>query len=492
MIQKNLSYIDLKNILLVLLLGAMMVAGCDCSKPGVDPNPDPKPDTQAPSVPTGLTGTSTNVQVNLQWNASTDNVGVKEYIVAKDGADLPATAVTNLSIGGLTPNTPYSFTVKAKDAAGNTSAASAVFTISTQPNPATPPTVASTFCGTSGTMAQINSSVTSDGGATVTARGVCFGTTTNPTIAGQKTTDGSGTGNFLSNISGLSIGTRYYVRAYATNNGGTSYGNEYSFTAVTISAPSVLQTLYTGVELSTLGAVKICWNTSPVIDTTANALSVWDGHSLFRVWMSGLNTNTTYYTRVYTVNNNVVQCSSEIMVTTLTPTGTYYLGQSTGGGIVFWASSDGNKALVAATSDINPAVGLRWWPQGGPYIAVGATNNDLGGGDVNTNTIANHPQCLPDAAARRCYDLVQSGFSDWYLGNKAEVEQLYLQRNLPGLAGTFQSIPGEGLTWWTSLETTAVTSAWMHGWSGTGVGIGGANSKGALGSVRPTRKVGNW
>lgn len=72
--------------------------------------------------------------------------------------------------------------------------------------------------------------VTSDGGESVTARGICWSTSPNPTIADFKTVDGSGTGSFASSLSGLSIGTTYYVRAYATNASGTSYGNEQSFT----------------------------------------------------------------------------------------------------------------------------------------------------------------------------------------------------------------------------------------------------------------------
>jgi uncharacterized protein (TIGR02145 family) len=72
--------------------------------------------------------------------------------------------------------------------------------------------------------------INSDGGSTITARGVCWGTGQTPTISGKKTVDGSGIGTFTSNISGLSANTTYYVRAYATNSSGTSYGNTISFT----------------------------------------------------------------------------------------------------------------------------------------------------------------------------------------------------------------------------------------------------------------------
>ena len=72
--------------------------------------------------------------------------------------------------------------------------------------------------------------VTSTGGATVTARGVCLSTTPHPTVNDFHTTNGSGSGNFNSNLTGLVSNITYYVRAYATNSYGTVYGNEVSFT----------------------------------------------------------------------------------------------------------------------------------------------------------------------------------------------------------------------------------------------------------------------
>ncbi len=74
--------------------------------------------------------------------------------------------------------------------------------------------------------------VTDDGGANVTARGVCWSTSQNPTTSDNKTIDGSSTGTFTSQLSNLSKNTKYYVRAYATNEKGTSYGEQKSFTTL--------------------------------------------------------------------------------------------------------------------------------------------------------------------------------------------------------------------------------------------------------------------
>jgi uncharacterized protein (TIGR02145 family) len=73
--------------------------------------------------------------------------------------------------------------------------------------------------------------ITSDGGATVTTRGVVWGKSSNPTIDLQtKTIDGQGVGSFQSVVTGLTLATKYFVRAYATNSKGTNYGNEITFT----------------------------------------------------------------------------------------------------------------------------------------------------------------------------------------------------------------------------------------------------------------------
>lgn len=78
------------------------------------------------------------------------------------------------------------------------------------------------------TTASCGGNITSDGDAAITARGVCWSTSQTPTTANSKTADGTGTGSFTSAITGLLPNTSYYVRAYATNSAGTSYGSAVS------------------------------------------------------------------------------------------------------------------------------------------------------------------------------------------------------------------------------------------------------------------------
>lgn len=80
------------------------------------------------------------------------------------------------------------------------------------------------------TTATSGGNVTSIGGSNVSAKGVCWSTSPNPTTANSKTTDGSGLGTFTSSITSLNASTTYYLRAYATNSSGTAYGEEISFT----------------------------------------------------------------------------------------------------------------------------------------------------------------------------------------------------------------------------------------------------------------------
>jgi len=82
--------------------------------------------------------------------------------------------------------------------------------------------------------------VVSDGGSAVTARGVAYGTSPNPTISGSITSNGTGTGSFVSNLNGLLSGTLYHGRAYATNVIGTAYGAGITFTTPTGSSVNAL------------------------------------------------------------------------------------------------------------------------------------------------------------------------------------------------------------------------------------------------------------
>lgn len=101
------------------------------------------------------------------------------------------------------------------------------------------------------TTASSGGNITDNGGSTVTARGVVWNTSGNPTISDSKTIDGSGIGSYISNLTSLSPSTTYYVRAYATNNISTAYGNEQTFTTTALSLPA------TDIDGNTYNTVQI-------------------------------------------------------------------------------------------------------------------------------------------------------------------------------------------------------------------------------------------
>ncbi len=232
----------MKKILSLLTL----ILVCSCSTSSDDTG-----NSNTSVVPLAPTGLAANVvsptQINLSWtDNSTNETGFK--IQRKTSSESYAivgnanTDVLTFSDTGLLPSTTYTYRVYSYNAAGNSPTYSNEVTVTTSLPTLTTTAVTSiiTASATSG------GTITSDGGAAITTRGVCWSTNANPTVALiTKTTNGAGTGAFTSIITGLTAGTTYYVRAYATNSVGTAYGNQVSFTTlqnttgIYISGPNV-------------------------------------------------------------------------------------------------------------------------------------------------------------------------------------------------------------------------------------------------------------
>ncbi len=114
-----------------------------------------------------------------------------------------------------------------------------------------PEITTATVSNITSTKATSGGNITNGGGATITASGVCWSTSTNPTITNNKTTDGTEKGEFISPIAGLTPLTTFYLRAYATNSKGTAYGNGISFTT------SSTSTLITDIDGNVYSTVTI-------------------------------------------------------------------------------------------------------------------------------------------------------------------------------------------------------------------------------------------
>jgi hypothetical protein len=228
--------------------------------------------------------------------------------------------------------------------------------------PALPTATTSSVTNITQISATGGGNVTADGGATITARGVCWSITTSPVATGSHTTDAGTIGSFTSSLAGLTAGTPYYVRAYATNSVGTAYGAEVNFT------------------------------TSPV---------------------------------------------------------TFSIGQSYGGGIIFYIDGSGQHGLIAATSD--QSTGAQWGCWG--TTISGADGTAIGTGGQNTLDLM--AGCTTaEIAARFCNAYTGGGYNDWFLPSKDELNQMYLQKTIiGGFADTY---------YWSSSEYTAGTSWYQN------------------------------
>ncbi|MBM3405068.1 MAG: hypothetical protein FJY10_09305, partial [Bacteroidetes bacterium] len=183
----------------------------------------------------------------FQWGISTSYGNTTSTVSAGTG-----TVFVNVNAGitGLSGGSTYHYRIVAINSDGTTYGQDQQFI----PGSAQlTTTAASSITSTSATS---GGNISSDGGSSISARGVCWSTTVNPTITDSHTSDGTGTGIFVSSITGLTPNTTYHVRAYAANSYGTFYGDDLTFKT---SCEVVSAYPYTeGFENS--GLIPSCWS----------------------------------------------------------------------------------------------------------------------------------------------------------------------------------------------------------------------------------------
>lgn len=237
---------------------------------------------------------------------------------------------------------------------------------------------------------------------TISARGVCWSTSQNPTTANTTFAIGTGSGVFSSSsITGLTENTTYYLRAYATNTAGTSYGSQVSFTTLTPTIASFASTTFSAVTgysatiSSTISSQNggnittrgVCWSTSANPTTANNIQTIGSGSAATDYTITTLAANTTYFVRSYAINSAGTAYSDEINFTTgtrslptLTTTSISAITTVVGGNT---ASSGGN--ISSSGNDLLTARGVCWSTSPNPTILNTKTSDGTATGTFTSS-----------------------------------------------------------------------------------------------------------
>lgn len=291
--------------------------------------------------------------------------------------------------------------------------------------------------------------ISSTGAGNILTQGVCWSTLQGgASINGNHSTDNLVNGVFTSNITGLSPGVTYYVRAYASNNTGISYGNEISFMTNSINSPLPITnitynsaisggtiSLTNGVIVSEKGIV---WGTSssPTLLNMIGRTSNGTGAGTFTTTILGLEPGQIYYVRTYFNTVDGTTYGTELsFVTNGFPIGTLF-----GGGKIAYIFKRGDygfvsgefHGIIVALTDQNQ--GTVYWA-GGNQVPV--TSEYIREGLNNTNSIVNfygpsrNSNTLP-YAAEIAKNYTDGTYSDWFLPSSGELEKIVPMFSLLG------------------------------------------------------------
>ncbi len=431
--------------------------------------------TSSPTVPTMTTDAANNItQTTADISGAISNLGsggITQHGHCWSTSSSPTTSSYKTTLGtttstgsylsnltNLAPNTTYYVKSYAVNSAGTGYSNEVSFTTTSNP---TSPTV-TTGSVTSITMsdASVEGNISSTGTSNVTQHGHCWSMNMNPTTSDTKTQLGSAVvGSYTSNMTGLSANTTYYVRAYATNSAGTSYGSQQTFATASPNVPTVTTSSISaitgnsatgggnvasdgGASVTTRG---VCWSTSQN-PTTSNSVSASGyGTGSFSCSLNGLDPMTTYYVRAYATNSSGTGYGNQISFTTI-----HNIGEAFGGGVIFYLDGTGLHGLIAATTDQASDNNIEWGCNG---TSTGANGTAIGTGMQNTNLIISI--CTTSGiAARLCSDLVLNGYSDWYLPSKDELTLMVSKASMINMSTTCCH------WYWSSSEVDA-SAAWM-------------------------------
>ncbi len=323
------------------------------------------------------------------WNTSHTPV-----ITGNHTSDGKGSGTFSSSMTGLSPNTTYYVRAYATNSAGTAYGSELSFTTGEL---VVPTLTTTTITGITLNAAVSGGNITADGGATVTARGVCWSTSASPTTENSKTSDGTGSGEFVSNLTGLTPATTYYVRAYATNSVGTAYGNELTVTTSPIAAPTVVTDVATSVTLTsavsggnvtsdggaTVTAKGVCWSTSHNPTISDSKTSNGTGTGTFTSDITGLTPGTVYYARAYATNSVDTGYGDEITITTV-PVSLATLTTTAASAVAYTTATTGGNITDAGGGTIT-ARGVAYGTTAAPTTAGTHTTDGTGIGTFTSS-----------------------------------------------------------------------------------------------------------
>lgn len=337
------------------------------------------------------------------------------------------------------------------------------------------------------TYATCGGNVTNSGGADITERGICWSTTHLPTLNNSHTNSGSGTGSYSISIYDLLPGTQYYVRAYATNSEGTSYGEEVSFT--TTSIPTITTNNVANITSTTAicggnvinegsGSVTsrgVCWSTNhnPIVNTyLCNYTSDGSGIGSYTSSITGLTPGTQYYVRAYATNSEGMAYGEEMCFTTpkvitCSVTNISYNSATCGGNITI----GGTGAVIAR--------GVCWSISHNPTINNSHTSDGTGTGsytsyltDLAFGTLY-YVRAYATNSEGTYYYGDEVSFTTAYMHSVTTKDVSYITQTSATCGGYVTnlgnaSITARGVCWSSSNQTPTINDSFTS--NGTGVG----------------------
>ena len=255
--------------------------------------------------------------------------------------------------------------------------------------------------------------ISSNGGAEIFEKGVCYNTTGTPTITDSKTNDGSGSEEFESYISAIS-NEKYYIRAYAKNTAGIAYGDEQSFTTLVVLTGTDKGIYLSNTSFQTGGIVEeggneaisergIVFGLNPEPTKTDNYVASGSGSGEFESTITGIE-DQTYFYRSFAINASGINYGPE--------------------------SSYRNHVVTESSIGIAPSAvdfSSIYGDSGSPPGADSEEN-----GKQNTELLVQRYGAAA-TAAHLCDTLTVKGHDDWFLPSKEELRHIYLNRNDIGI-----------------------------------------------------------